>query len=128
MERYGWNAGWELTDSSVSLSGKFGSNDASWYGEPSINIQAILRGSQLVLQADVSMARGFVYLQKSLTGSKWWTIADSSLEFDASLTTTSYYKEYTGLVPTLSVRAVIPTDTSNLITGHIDTITLRNII
>ncbi len=127
MERYGWKAGWELTESSICLSGKFNAtDDASWYAEPSINIEAELRGSQLILEADVSMATSYVYLQKKLTGN-WWNI-DSSLVFDASLTTTSYIKEYTGLVPTMAVRAVIPADTSNAVTGVIDVITLRNVL
>ena len=125
MSEFPFRSYQEVTDTSISLSGKFGSNDASWYGEPSINLAMDIISPNLLLQADVSHATGYVYLQKSLTGTSWWTI-DGSLVFDASLITTSYYKEYTSLIPTTKIRALMPTDTSDAVSGHIDTITLRN--
>jgi len=71
------------------------SHDLSDVSTGNFGISVQMRGTQLMVEADVSMAGGHLNIQESIDGINWFNSTDLSINFDASVSTTKYLKDFT---------------------------------
>lgn len=119
IPQYGYDATWSVDDLDASI-------DLAEVSTGFDTLTLGLHGPRLMLQVDVCIATGYIFLEETLNGNNWILMDDSSLVFDASAATISYVKEWSNLYSGKTVRTVLPLITDTSMIGQITSMTLKN--